>query len=57
MGFPDRESVSGSLRAEVANVTDQQEQIAVNLPTGLPIMVRQSFQKPREMRFVAGISF
>jgi hypothetical protein len=55
--FPIAGRVAGSLRAEVANVTDEQEQIAVNLPTGQPIPVRQSYQKPREMRFVAGIRF
>jgi hypothetical protein len=55
--FPIAGRVAGSLRAEVANVTDEQEQIAVNLATGVPIPVRQSYQKPREMRFVAGIRF
>jgi hypothetical protein len=55
--FPIAGQVAGSLRAEVANVTDEQEQIAVNLATGQPIVVRQSFQKPRETRFVVGIQF
>ena len=55
--FPIAGRVSGSARAEVANVTDQQEQIAVNLATGQPIGVRQSYQKPREMRFVLGVRF
>jgi outer membrane receptor protein involved in Fe transport len=55
--FPITGRLSGSLRAEVANVTDEQEQIAVNLATGQPIPARQSYQKPREMRFVAGLRF
>jgi hypothetical protein len=55
--FPIVKSLSGSLRVEVANVTDEQEQIAVNLANGQPIPVRQSYQKPREYRFVAGVRF
>jgi hypothetical protein len=55
--FPIVKQLSGSLRVEVANVTDEQEQIAVNLATGQAIPVRQSYQKPREYRFVAGVRF
>ena len=55
--FPLGSRLAGSVRAEVANVTDQQEQLAVNLATGQPIPVRQSYQKPREMRFVIGLNF
>jgi hypothetical protein len=55
--FPIFKRLSGSLRAEVANVTDEQEQIAVNLANGQPIPVRQSYQKPREARLVAGVRF
>jgi hypothetical protein len=38
-------------------VTDEQEQIAVVLATGQPIAVRQSYQKPRELRAVVGVRF
>jgi hypothetical protein len=55
--FPIASRVSGNLKLEVANVTDEQEQIAVNLATGQPIRVRQSYQKPREMRVLAGVRF
>jgi hypothetical protein len=55
--FPIAGRVSGNLKAEVANVTDEQEQIAVNLANGQPIAVRQSYQKPREMRLLAGVRF
>jgi hypothetical protein len=48
---------SGILRVEVANVTDEQEQIAVGRDTGLPIATPQSYQTPREVRFVAGVRF
>jgi hypothetical protein len=55
--FPIKGRVAGNLRAEVANVTDEQEQIAVNLANGQPIPVRQSYQKPRELRLLAGVRF
>jgi TonB dependent receptor/Carboxypeptidase regulatory-like domain len=55
--FPIAGRVEGSLRAEAANVTDEQEQIAVSLATGQPIAVRQSYQKPRELRAVVGVRF
>ena len=55
--FPLGARSTGSLRAEVANVTDEQEQIGVNLATGQPGPVRQFYQKPRELRLVAGVRF
>jgi hypothetical protein len=55
--FPLWKSLEGTLRAEVANVTDEQEEIAVNLATGQVIQARASFQNPREVRLVAGLKF
>ena len=55
--FPLIKSLEGTLRAEVANVTDEQEEIAVNVATGNVIQARSSFQNPREVRLVAGLKF
>jgi hypothetical protein len=48
---------SGSLRVEVVNATDEQEQIAVRVETGDPVPIPQSYQVPREVRLVAGVRF
>ena len=48
---------SGSLRVELANATDQQEQIDVSAQSGRPIPVPQSYQTARELRFVLGVRF
>jgi hypothetical protein len=55
--FPLVKALEGTLRAEVANVTDEQEVIVVNAATGLPVNTRGTFQNPREVRFVAGLRF
>jgi hypothetical protein len=55
--FPLVRSLEGSLRVEVANVTDEQEVIAINAATGTVIQTRSSFQNPRELRLVAGLKF
>ena len=55
--FPLVKSLEGTLRAEVANVTDEQEVIAVNVATGQVIQARASYQIPREVRLVAGLKF
>jgi hypothetical protein len=49
--------VSGTLRVELVNATDEQEQIDVSTQTGRPIQVPQSYQTPRELRFVLGVRF
>jgi hypothetical protein len=55
--FPISGPVNGSLRVEVANIDDPQEQIGINENTGEPAQNRRSWQKPREFRLVVGVSF
>jgi hypothetical protein len=55
--FPLPTSVAGSLRVEAVNATDEQEQIEVSLETGEAVRVAQSYQRPREIRVVAGVRF
>jgi len=55
--FPLGSVLDGSLRVEVANVTDQQEQVDVNNNTGEVTPVRRSWQRPREFRVVVGLRF
>ena len=55
--LPIASRVSASLRVELVNATDEQEQIAVSDETGEPIRVPQSYQTPREVRLVAGVRF
>jgi hypothetical protein len=55
--LPITQRIAGSLRVELVNATDEQEQIAVSLETGRPVPVPQSYQMPRELRFVLGIRF
>ena len=56
-GFPimsDR--VKGNLRIEGTNVTNEQEQVNVNL-YGEPLRVRREFQRPSTYRAMFGVSF
>jgi hypothetical protein len=55
--FPIAGPVDGSVRVEVAAVDDPQEQIGINENTGEPVQNRRSWQKPREIRVVLGVSF
>ncbi len=55
--FPLGGRVEGQLRAELANATDEQEQIIVNPFNARPFPGRVSYQVPREFRVVVGISF
>ena len=55
--FPLGGRVEGQVRAEVANLTDEQEQIIVNPFNARPFPGRVSYQVPREFRVVVGISF
>jgi hypothetical protein len=55
--FPLGARVEGSVRAEIANVTDEQEAIAINATTGQVVAVRSSYQIPRELRLLAGVRF
>ena len=55
--FPLGGRVEGQLRAELANATDEQEQIIVNPFNARPFPGRVSYQVPRELRVVVGISF
>jgi hypothetical protein len=55
--FPIAGPVEGSLRLEVAAVDDPQELMFVNSLTGEPVQNRRSWQKPREFRVVASVSF
>jgi outer membrane receptor protein involved in Fe transport len=55
--FPIAGKVRGKLGAEVANVTDEQEAIVVNLATGNVSPGVSAYQTPREIRVKAGISF
>jgi hypothetical protein len=55
--IPIARRVSGCLRVELVNATDEQEQIAVRVETGEPVPVPQSYQTPREVRLVAGVRF
>ena len=47
----------GRLRLEAANVLNEQAQVATNSRTGRPLRSRRSFQRPRILRVLAGISF
>ncbi len=55
--FPLGGRVEGQLRAELANATDEQEQIIVNPFNARPFPGRVSYQVPREFRVVVGIRF
>jgi hypothetical protein len=55
--FPLWKKLEGSLRAEMANVTDEQDAIAINATTGQVPPVRGSYQIPRELRLLAGVRF
>jgi hypothetical protein len=55
--FPLGARLEGTLRAELANVTDEQDAIAINSNTGQVVPVRSSYQTPRELRLLAGVRF
>jgi hypothetical protein len=55
--MPIASRVAASVRVELVNATDEQEQIAVSDETGEPVPVPQSYQTPREVRLVAGVRF
>jgi len=55
-GFPLGGTVRGEWRVEATNVTDEQEQINVNI-YGEPQRVRRDFQRPRQIRTLVTISF
>jgi hypothetical protein len=55
--FPIAGPMDGSLKLEVTNVTDEQEQIDVVLATGVPQPARGFFSQPREIRALAGVRF
>jgi hypothetical protein len=56
-GFPIRGSVTGQLRLEVTNVSDEQEQIVTSTHTGSPLRSRRSFQQPRKYRLIGSVRF
>ncbi len=55
--FPLGGNVSGRLRLEVTNLTNEQEQVATSTRTLLPLRSRRSFQQPRKMRLLASVRF
>ncbi|REJ86226.1 MAG: hypothetical protein DWQ30_00995 [Acidobacteria bacterium] len=55
--FPLGSRLSGRLRLEATNITDEQELVATSDRTGLPLRSRRSFQQPRKFRLLASITF
>jgi hypothetical protein len=55
--FPIAGSVRGKIGAEIANVTDEQEAVAINVVTGETSGGISSYQVPRELRLELGVSF
>ena len=55
--FPLGGDVSGRLRLEITNLTNEQELVATSTRTGFPLRSRRSFQQPRKMRVLASIRF
>jgi hypothetical protein len=55
--FPIRGQLTGSLRAEVTNVTNEQDQVATSERTGAPLRSRRSFQQPRKYRLLGSLRF
>ena len=51
------QGVEGTLRAEVANVTDEQENIGINFNNGQPVAGKLAYQSPREYRLQIGVTF
>ena len=47
----------GRIGAEVANATDEQEVVAINVATGEPSAGIVAYQVPRELRVKLGVSF
>ena len=56
-GFPLGSRLRGQLRAELTNISDEQEQVATSGRTGAPLRSRRSFQQPRKVRLLASIRF
>ncbi len=56
-GFPIHSNVTGQLRLETTNVTNEQEQIVTSTHTGYPLRSRRSFQQPRKYRLVGSVRF
>ena len=54
LGF---KSLNGQLRAEITNVTSEQETVAVSDRTGFPLRSRRSFQQPRKYRLLGSVRF
>jgi hypothetical protein len=55
--FPIAGTVRGKLGAEVANLTNEQEVIVINLATGNPSPGIAAYQIPREFRVKVGVTF
>jgi hypothetical protein len=55
-GFPLFRDVTGEVRLEGTNVTNQQEQINVGL-YGEPMRVRRDYQRPRQIRSLLSVKF
>ncbi len=55
--FPLGQRVEGQVRGELANITDEQEQIIVNPFNARPFPGRVSYQIPREFRLIVGVNF
>jgi hypothetical protein len=55
--FPIANRVRGKVGVEVANATDEQEAVAVNVATGEPSGGVVAYQVPRELRVELGVSF
>jgi hypothetical protein len=56
-GFPILRSITGQLRLETTNVTNEQELIATSTHTGYPLRSRRSFQQPTKYRLIGSIRF
>jgi hypothetical protein len=55
--FPLSDRVRGQVGVEVANLTNEQEVVAINRLTGAAVPGVTAFQLPRELRLRVGVSF
>jgi len=55
--FPIRGPVTGQVRLEMTNITNEQVQVATADRTGAPLRSRRSFQQPRKYRLVGAVRF
>ena len=55
--FPIRGAFAGKIGFEVANVTDEQDQVSVNLANGRARSSAGGYLVPREFRLKLGITF